>query len=191
MYRTTIDPTAAVNDQTLAPYFTGPALQQVLTSPESSPNLEMRAVFLAKEPAVAGTFIQIHRLYSCFQGWVWWVSTALSRRYDLVTSLHSPRTFGIGMEQEPIQKCTCFPSYIRVPFNGVSHERRHLFMSQTQERTVPRGTPRSSPSRKSCRDHALQRRPRHHEDFSRLNDAGRQIHPLTGQQVQLAQVPGD
>src|SRR5438128_11751948 len=48
MYRTTIDPTAAVNDQTLAPYFTGPALQQVLTSPESSPDLEVRAVFFGR-----------------------------------------------------------------------------------------------------------------------------------------------
>ena len=37
------------------------------------------------------------------------------------------------------------------------------------------------------RDHVLQRSPRHHEDFARLNDVGRQIHPLTGQQVQLAQ----
>jgi len=37
------------------------------------------------------------------------------------------------------------------------------------------------------RDHALQRSPRHHEDLPRLDDAGRQIHPLTGQQVQLAQ----
>jgi quercetin dioxygenase-like cupin family protein len=48
MYRTTIDPTAAVNDPVLAPYFTGPALQQVLTSPESSPDLEVRAVFFAR-----------------------------------------------------------------------------------------------------------------------------------------------
>jgi hypothetical protein len=45
MYHTTIDPTAAVNDPALAPYFTGPALQQVLTSPEGSPDLEVRAVF--------------------------------------------------------------------------------------------------------------------------------------------------
>ena len=48
MYRATIDPTAAVNDPALAPYFTGPALQLVLTSPESSPDLEVRAVFFAK-----------------------------------------------------------------------------------------------------------------------------------------------
>jgi hypothetical protein len=33
----------------------------------------------------------------------------------------------------------------------------------------------------------LQRSPRHHEDLPRLNDAGRQIHPLTGQQIQLTQ----
>jgi 4-carboxymuconolactone decarboxylase len=46
MYRATIDPTAAVSDPALAPYFTGPALQLVLTSPESSPELEVRAVFL-------------------------------------------------------------------------------------------------------------------------------------------------
>ena len=45
MYRATIDPTAAVSDPALAPYFTGPALQLVLTSPESSPELEVRAVF--------------------------------------------------------------------------------------------------------------------------------------------------
>ena len=31
------------------------------------------------------------------------------------------------------------------------------------------------------RDHVLQRSPRHHEDFARLNDVGRQIHSLTGQ----------
>lgn len=48
MYHTTIDPTAAVNDPALAPYFTGPALQQVLTSPESSPELEVRAVFFGR-----------------------------------------------------------------------------------------------------------------------------------------------
>ncbi len=48
MYRTRIDPTAAVNDPVLAPYFTGPALQLVLTSPESSPELEVRAVFFGK-----------------------------------------------------------------------------------------------------------------------------------------------
>jgi len=48
MYRTTIDPTAAMNDPALAPYFTGPALQQVLTSPESSPDLEVRAVFFGR-----------------------------------------------------------------------------------------------------------------------------------------------
>ena len=35
-------------------------------------------------------------------------------------SLHSPRKFGIGMEQEPIQRCICFPSCVRAPFNGVS-----------------------------------------------------------------------
>jgi quercetin dioxygenase-like cupin family protein len=46
MYRATIDPTAAVSDPALAPYFTGPALQLVLTSPESSPELEVRAVCL-------------------------------------------------------------------------------------------------------------------------------------------------
>ncbi len=45
MYRATIDPTAAVSDPALAPYFTGPALQLVLTSPESSPGLEVRAMF--------------------------------------------------------------------------------------------------------------------------------------------------
>jgi len=45
MYHTTIDPTAAVNDPALAPYFTEPALQRVLTSPEGSPDLEVRAVF--------------------------------------------------------------------------------------------------------------------------------------------------
>src|SRR5438132_14384279 len=48
MYHTAIDPTAAVNDQTLAPYFTGPALQQVLTSPASSLDLEVRAVFFGR-----------------------------------------------------------------------------------------------------------------------------------------------
>jgi quercetin dioxygenase-like cupin family protein len=48
MYRATIDPTAAVNDPALAPYFTGPALQLVLTSPESSPDLEVRAVFFGR-----------------------------------------------------------------------------------------------------------------------------------------------
>jgi cupin domain len=30
MYRATIDPTAAVSDPALAPYFTGPALQQIV-----------------------------------------------------------------------------------------------------------------------------------------------------------------
>jgi hypothetical protein len=48
MYRTTIDPMAAMNDPALAPYFTGPALQQVVSSPESSPNLEVRAVFFGR-----------------------------------------------------------------------------------------------------------------------------------------------
>jgi quercetin dioxygenase-like cupin family protein len=48
MYRTTIDPTAARNDPALAPYFTRPALQQVLTSPESSPGLEVWAVFFGR-----------------------------------------------------------------------------------------------------------------------------------------------
>jgi quercetin dioxygenase-like cupin family protein len=48
MHRTTIDQATAINDPTLAPYFTGPALQQVLTSPESSPELEVRAVFFGK-----------------------------------------------------------------------------------------------------------------------------------------------
>ena len=48
MYRATIDPTAAVNDPALAPYFTGPALQLVLTSAESSPDLEVRVVFFGR-----------------------------------------------------------------------------------------------------------------------------------------------
>lgn len=48
MYRTKVDPKAAINDQTLAPYFTGPALQQVFTSPESSPDIDVRAVFFAR-----------------------------------------------------------------------------------------------------------------------------------------------
>lgn len=48
MYRATIDPTAAVSDPALAPYFTGPALQLLLTSPEHSSDLEVRAVFFAK-----------------------------------------------------------------------------------------------------------------------------------------------
>ncbi len=48
MYRATIDPTAAVNDPALAPYFTGPALQLVLTSAESSPDLEARVVFFGR-----------------------------------------------------------------------------------------------------------------------------------------------
>ena len=44
LYRATIDPTAAVSDPKLAPYFTGLALQLVLTSSENSPELEVRAV---------------------------------------------------------------------------------------------------------------------------------------------------
>ncbi len=35
----------------------------------------------------------------------------------------------------------------------------------------------------------LQCRPRHHDDLTRLNDAGRHIHPLTGQEIQLTQEP--
>jgi len=60
MYRATLDPPAAVNNPALAPYFTGPALQLVLTSPESNPDLEVRVVFLAEESAVDGTVIRIH-----------------------------------------------------------------------------------------------------------------------------------
>jgi quercetin dioxygenase-like cupin family protein len=56
MYITKIDPKAAINDPTLAPYFTGPALQQVVTSPEISPELEVRAVFFDK-----GAVSQWHR----------------------------------------------------------------------------------------------------------------------------------
>jgi quercetin dioxygenase-like cupin family protein len=48
MYPTTIDPTATINDPTLAPSFTAPALKQVVTSPESSPELEVRAVFFGR-----------------------------------------------------------------------------------------------------------------------------------------------
>ncbi len=48
MYRATIAPEAAVNDPALAPYFTGPALQLVVTSAESSPDLEVRAVFFGR-----------------------------------------------------------------------------------------------------------------------------------------------
>jgi quercetin dioxygenase-like cupin family protein len=56
MHRTTIDQTATINDPTLAPYFTGPAQQQVFTSPESCPELEVRAVFFGK-----GSHSQWHR----------------------------------------------------------------------------------------------------------------------------------
>jgi quercetin dioxygenase-like cupin family protein len=48
MYITRIDPKAAINDPTLAPYFSGPALQQVVTPPEISPELDVRAVYFAK-----------------------------------------------------------------------------------------------------------------------------------------------
>lgn len=48
MYRRTIDPNAAVSVPELEPHFTGPALQLVLTSPESSPELEVRVAFFAK-----------------------------------------------------------------------------------------------------------------------------------------------
>ena len=56
MYITRIDPKAAVNDPALAPYFTGPALQQVVTPSEISAELDVRAVFFDK-----GAVSQWHR----------------------------------------------------------------------------------------------------------------------------------
>jgi quercetin dioxygenase-like cupin family protein len=56
MYITRIDQKAAINDPTLAPYFTGPALQQVVTPAEISPELDVRAVFFDK-----GAVSQWHR----------------------------------------------------------------------------------------------------------------------------------
>ena len=60
MYRATIDPTAAVSDPALAPYFTGPALQLVLTSPESSPDLEVRAAFFGRGVQYQKEFFHDH-----------------------------------------------------------------------------------------------------------------------------------
>ena len=48
MYITKIDPKAAINDLTLAPYFSGPALQQVVTPSAINPELDVRAVFFDK-----------------------------------------------------------------------------------------------------------------------------------------------